>query len=116
MTASDPGRDAPPFEIAEIEAGDFEEIREIWETLRFWPHVGEGRRWFERALERNPGLFLAARARGRMIGTICGAWDGMRGWFYHFGVLPAFRRQGVGEALMTEVERRPDGLRTASAL
>ena len=106
MTPRPEATPQPAIEVAEIAQDDSGEVREAWETLGFWPHAGEDREWFEQALARNPGLFLAARLNGRIIGTVCGAWDGLRGWVYRFGVLPEFRGQGIGRALLREVEQR----------
>jgi ribosomal protein S18 acetylase RimI-like enzyme len=107
-----PRSGAAEFEIVEVGVEHFDEVRAVWEAVGFWPHVGEDRPWFLGAVARNPGLFLAARVKGRMVGVICGGWDGLRGWLYHFGVLPEFRQRGIGDALLGEVERR---LRAAGA-
>ena len=57
-------------------------------------------------LQRDPDLFLVAEAEGRIIGAVMGGFDGRRGLIYHLAVDPAYRRQGIGSALMAELERR----------
>jgi len=57
-------------------------------------------------LERDPDLFLVAEAEGRIVGVIMGAWDGRRGWLHHLAVAEAYRGQGIGAALVREVEDR----------
>lgn len=57
-------------------------------------------------LQRDPDLFLVAEAEGRIIGAVMGGFDGRRGLIYHLAVDPAFRRRGIGSALMAELERR----------
>jgi ribosomal protein S18 acetylase RimI-like enzyme len=51
-------------------------------------------------------LFLVAVHRDQVIGTTMAGYDGHRGWLYSVAVLPAYRRDGVGSALVREAERR----------
>ena len=57
-------------------------------------------------LQRDPDLFLLAEVEGELIGTVLGGFDGRRGMIYHLAVAEKWKRQGVGEALMNEVEQR----------
>ena len=57
-------------------------------------------------LQRDPDLFLLAEADHQVIGSVMGGFDGRRGMIYHLAVAAAWRQQGVGEALMSEVEQR----------
>jgi ribosomal protein S18 acetylase RimI-like enzyme len=41
-----------------------------------------------------------------VIGSAMAGYDGHRGWVYYFGIAPSARRNGIGRALMAEVERR----------
>jgi ribosomal protein S18 acetylase RimI-like enzyme len=49
-------------------------------------------------------LFLVAEEGGEVVGTALAGYDGHRGWVYYVAVKPAFRRRGVGAALMARVE------------
>jgi ribosomal protein S18 acetylase RimI-like enzyme len=60
----------------------------------------------QKKLARDPDLFLVAEADGRVIGTVIGGFDGRRGMIYHLAVAADYRRQGLGEQLMNEVEER----------
>ena len=63
----------------------------------------------KRRLPRNssdPDLFLVAESNGLIIGTVLGGFDGRRGMVYHLAVDISFRKNGVGTALMAELERR----------
>ncbi len=59
-----------------------------------------------RKLERQRELFLVASLENRVVGTVLGGYDGVRGWVYHLAVDPELRRQGIGRALMHEIEQR----------
>jgi len=85
---------------------DYDQVAALWEEAEFWPHVGEDRTWFERALARNPGCAFVWREGGRIIGTVVGAWDGLRGWIYHLAVAKAHRNRGIGSKLLAAAEQK----------
>ena len=51
-------------------------------------------------------LVLVAVEGDDVIGTVTGAFDGVRGWVYRLAVRDDCRRRGVATALAEEVERR----------
>ena len=57
-------------------------------------------------VQRDPDLFLVAEVDGRLVGSVIGGFDGRRGMIYHLAVADEYRQQGIGAALMEEVERR----------
>ena len=83
-------------------------------VIRLWQNAGPGihlRRSdqpeeIERKLRRDPDLFLVAEMDGQMVGAVLGGFDGRRGFMYHLAVAESQRRQGIGLALMDELERR----------
>ena len=87
---------------------DYAPARALWETagpgiqLRRSDEPEEIRK----KLERDPDLFLVAESDGRLVGTVIGGFDGRRGLIYHLAVEASQRSQGIGQALMDEVERR----------
>lgn len=51
-------------------------------------------------------LFLVATIGSELVGSAMAGYDGHRGWVYYVVVHPGRRRQGIGRALMAEVERQ----------
>jgi ribosomal protein S18 acetylase RimI-like enzyme len=92
----------------------FEFDRDYQAALQLWRSAGPGvnvsrsdsPEGIQKKLERDPDLFLVAEAAGGLIGTVIGGYDGRRGLVYHLAVSPEHRRNGVGTALMTELELR----------
>jgi ribosomal protein S18 acetylase RimI-like enzyme len=92
--------------IGEMTMSDYPEVAALWEEVGTWPHAGENRAWFEAALRRNPTCALVWREQGRVIGTVIGAWDGLRGSIYHLAVAESRRGRGIGTALLEAAEAR----------
>jgi len=57
-------------------------------------------------LEQNPTTALVAERAGSIVGTVLGGWDGRRGYVYHLAVAAEHQGEGIGTALMDEVEKR----------
>ena len=85
---------------------------ELGAILDLWTETGLGLRptdapgSLERLLETDPDALLVAEEDGLIVGTLIAAWDGWRGNLYRLGVLPEFRRRGIGTDLVREGERR----------
>ncbi len=63
---------------------------------------------FRRKLAIQAELFYVAVIGSEIVGTAMSGYDGHRGWVYYLAVSPRYRRQGIGTALMKQVE---EGLR-----
>ena len=57
-------------------------------------------------LDRDPDAVILAEHDGELIGSIIAGWDGWRCHLYRLAVRPAWRRQGVGSALLGAAENR----------
>lgn len=57
-------------------------------------------------MERGPELFLVAEEDSRIVGAVLGRFDGRRGWVNHLAVAPDRQGQGLGSALMKELDLR----------
>ena len=87
---------------------DYPAVYALWEIAGPGLHVGRSDSPQEilKKIQRDPDLFLVAEIDGQIVGTVIGGFDGRRGMVYHLGVLPEYRRSGIGRALMAEVESR----------
>jgi ribosomal protein S18 acetylase RimI-like enzyme len=55
-------------------------------------------------LKIQPELFLVGVNDHLLVGTAMAGYDGHRGWVYYLAVDPAYRRNGIGTALMEKAE------------
>jgi ribosomal protein S18 acetylase RimI-like enzyme len=87
---------------------DYPAARLLWEKAGPGIHLrrSDDPDEIQKKLRRDPDLFLVAETDGKMIGTVVGGFDGRRGMVYHLAVSQQYRRQGIGEMLMNELERR----------
>ncbi len=53
-----------------------------------------------------PDLMLVALEGPRVVGSVMAGYEGHRGWISRLAVLQAHRRKGIGQALLSEAERR----------
>lgn len=51
------------------------------------------------------GLLFVAMEEDAVIGTAMAGYDGHRGWLYSIAILPAYRRKGLGAALVAHAEK-----------
>jgi ribosomal protein S18 acetylase RimI-like enzyme len=87
---------------------DYAAVYALWQASAPGVRVGQSDTPDEiaRKLRRDPDLFLVAERGSQMIGAVLGGFDGRRGLVYHLAVAAEARGQGVGTALMTELEAR----------
>ena len=94
--------------IREFTMADCAAVQALWQTAGPGVAIRPSDRPEEIAkkLRRDPDLFLVAEHDGTIAGVVIGAWDGRRGWLHHLAVDDSLRRQGIGSALLREVESR----------
>jgi ribosomal protein S18 acetylase RimI-like enzyme len=87
---------------------DYEAVLALWRAAAPGVRMGRSdtRQEIARKLERDPELFLVAVDGHQVIGAVLGGFDGRRGLVYHLAVAEAWRRQGIGTALMDELDER----------
>jgi ribosomal protein S18 acetylase RimI-like enzyme len=100
---------APAFTIREFRfPEDYPAVTDLWSNAGPGIHLRKSDTPDEIAkkLLRDPDLFLVAEMDRAMIGAVIGGFDGRRGVVYHLAVAPERRQMGIGDALMTELEKR----------
>lgn len=85
------------------EAAVAELWREVFPGSPSWNHPETD---IQRKLSVQRELFLVAALGSEIVGTAMAGYDGHRGWVYYVAVSPRHRRQGIGTALMNNVEQR----------
>ena len=97
--------------IREMTAADHPAVMDLWRTT---PGIGLGdadtRDGISSYLKRNPGMSFVAQAEAELAGAVLCGTDGRRGYLHHLAVHAAYRRQGIGRAL---VDRCMEALREA---
>ncbi|UCE27735.1 MAG: GNAT family acetyltransferase [Candidatus Coatesbacteria bacterium] len=92
--------------IRPYEESDEETVCRLWrEVFSDDPPWNVPEEDIRRKKEVQPELFFIAEVEGEVVGTAVTGYDGHRGWVYCVAVAPAYRREGVGRALMDRVER-----------
>ncbi len=76
--------------------------REVFPGAPSWNHPETDIR---RKLAVQREMFLVAALGSEVVGTAMAGYDGHRGWVYYVAVSPRHRRQGIGTALMRNVEQ-----------
>lgn len=81
---------------------DYDAVYDLWinTTGMGLNTTDDSREGIDRFIKRNPTTCFVAENEGKVIGVILSGNDGRRGYIYHTAVLPKYRRQGVGRALV----------------
>ena len=90
-----------PFVLSDSEA-----VIKIWQACDLVRPWNDPHKDIARKMRVNPELFLVAEVDDQLAGTVMGGYEGHRGWINYLAVLPEFQQQGIGRALMAEVEAR----------
>ncbi len=86
-------------------AADRPAVVALWrEVFADDPPWNEPEGMIERKLTVQPELFLIAEVEGRVVGTVLGGFDGVRGWIHHLAVATTHRRRGIAAMLMRKAE------------
>ena len=81
------------------------EVTQLWKkAFPETPLHNDPIRDIQSKLKIQPGLFLVAVNDHLLVGTAMAGFDGHRGWVYYLAVDPAYRRKGIGTALMKKAE------------
>ncbi|MPM64001.1 Acetyltransferase YpeA [bioreactor metagenome] len=84
---------------------DYEKVYELWTNTKGMGmrSLDDSHEGIEKFLKRNPTTSFVAEADNNLVGVILCGHDGRRGYIYHTAVNPDYRRNGLGEALVSAV-------------
>ena len=89
----------PDFQLQPMTVADYDEVIALWNTCE-GVRANETPNEFARILTRNPGLCSVIRKGTELAAAVLACHDGRRGYLYHLGVSPQFRRHGLGRLLV----------------
>jgi len=96
-----------PFELRVGTAADVDEILALWAAAaENETRAPDSREAVTALLGRDPDALIVADHDGELIGSLIAGWDGWRCHLYRLAVRPAWRRRGVGSALVQAAETR----------
>ena len=85
---------------------DYDAVTALWAKAGLLSGRSDKRPEIEKKLERDPDLFLVGIDEDRIVAAVMGSFDGRRGWVNHLAVDPDRHGQGLGAALLGELECR----------
>lgn len=85
---------------------DYPQVIKLWSEAGLEFRPGDEEEGIRTKITRDPEFFLVAEDRGRIVGSVMGAWDGRRGWIHHLGVRPSHQRRRIATRLIAELESR----------
>jgi ribosomal protein S18 acetylase RimI-like enzyme len=88
------------FIIRDYMPEDFRKISALWEEIELGGAVrGDTQEVVERSLSMGGRLLVAVLPDETLLATAWMTFDGRRLHLHHFGVKPAFQRQGIGRVM-----------------
>ncbi|MCL2507963.1 MAG: GNAT family N-acetyltransferase [Oscillospiraceae bacterium] len=90
------------IKITDMLERDLQEAIALWESIPelVYPSSFDTVERLTRFLRKNENLSSAAKLNGQMVGALLCGNDGRRGFFYHIGVEPQFRKQGIATRMV----------------
>ena len=81
---------------------DYDVVYALWKKIRWFGirSIDDSRDGVDRFLKRNPTTSVVAEKDGKIVGSILCGHDGRRGYLYHVCVDEAYRRHGIGRAMV----------------
>ena len=90
--------------IRAMKIEDYDGIYALWKKIKGFGirSIDDSKIGVERFLKRNPTTSVVAVEDGKIVGSILCGHDGRRGCLYHVCVDEAYRRRGIGKAMVVQ--------------
>jgi N-acetylglutamate synthase len=90
--------------ITKMKLGDYDDVISLWQNTEGMGlhQTYDSKKAIAKYLRRNPGLSLVALDSNQIVGAVLCGHDGRRGHLYHLAVVPAYRKRGIGKALVNQ--------------
>ena len=100
---SNPTGDKPAIRPCRLDEAAL--LLDLWQQARATVSRTDTVADIEQALAHSHAHVLVAEVAGRLVGSVIGSFDGWRGNIHRLMVHPDYRRQGIAQALVSEIER-----------
>ncbi len=93
--------------IRKFKIEDYDNLIELWnETdLPYKPKGRDRKEKIANELNSSNAVFLVAELKNEIIGSIFGTHDGRKGWINRLAVSPKYRKKGLAQKLIEEIEK-----------
>ena len=93
--------------IRKMNVSDYDNLIKLWnETgLPYRPKGRDRKEKIANELNSSNAVFLVAELKDEIIGSIFGTHDGRKGWINRLAVSPKYRKKGLAQKLIEEIEK-----------
>ena len=94
------------IEVRKLTLDDYDAIMTVWNAsgLKIKPTGRESRTAMRQQMSVGVQTILGAFIDGQLAGVVLATHDSRKGWINRLGVSDAFKRQGIGRALVQDLE------------
>jgi len=95
------------IKIREFVISDYHHIVELWKEakLPYKPNGRDSMESIEKELQKGYCNFLVAEDNNKIVGSILGTNDGRKGWVNRLAVKTEYRKKGLANQLLEELEK-----------
>ncbi len=96
------------LKISDFSIDNYEEVVKLWLAagLPYKPKGRDKKSEIKKELKRGNAIWLIAKDKEEIIGSILGTHDGRKGWINRVAVHPNYRKSGIAKLLVQETEKR----------
>lgn len=92
------------YHIRSAEPDDLPQVIHLWQSVGLVDSFRSDNEVIEALKQQSTLILMVAECKSKVVGTALGGTDGWWGWLYRLAVMPEYQKQGIGEALVREVE------------